>query len=842
MVHVTCNKKGTISKSLRSGHFLNAVEWEMREPKIREPSIRKHGPCHYSPLQHEHIIWGFTGLTYGLIDQWLEHLRVLDRHPRYKENLELDGFSYEEVKKRNDECFKLLRKLVDRHQVEIVGGSYSAPPMILIEGESNLRQILFGKNLIKQLFGVDVKCFAVQEGGMCINPQLPQMLKKTGYDSCILGCLADYHFVKGIGVDEIEIPTIMKSYHDPLPQNPDTISEIFKKCQDQPNRLVIPMPDWSWGAAKTGWINKAMKQKRLSMITASTFFSKHHPRRKSFLSEVEWKPETEIADLGAPRVAALLDIGYGCQVPKTNKRSENLLITAEKCQGIAAFLGFDPDFNRLEGCWKNLFNAQAHDVYFDGCIPSLKEWAINLSMRMANQAEQLLSEALDFIANNVDTELEVPGWHLNPVIVFNPLSWERTELVVLNQFFKSGEAYQVGLLDRRGEPVPHQIEDVTLYPDETIKTVKICLSADLPSLGYNTYYVCFSRHHKEVKFQTEGTRKKRRFIENEFVNVSCTYNGEIRIDDLATSREVFRGGFLTLHDEEGCDDSRKHPVSLKNVMIGKIQSKLAIEGCLRCGSFETTMTLGTNSRKVYFETTVRVSDAAIGDKVVWWCMHPESALSNNLIINLRGGTLSYDFPFGYGQKDSMMIFPLSWIDYSNDEWGVSVFHRGTHGFWIKGGEPFHMTNLWLWSQLEGQDWKKARLLPKSGEYTYQYAIMPHKKDSPIFHKASEYNNPPIAVETSLHSGSLPRKKSFININEKNVILSAIIPKPRNTIIRLYEILGQKTNFKMSLNLPVTRRIEKVDFTGQHVIEILNRHGNSMSTIMNPHDISCYSIG
>jgi hypothetical protein len=325
------------------------------------------------------------------------------------------------------------------------------------------------------------------------------------------------------------------------------------------------------------------------------------------------------------------------------------------------------------------------------------------------------------------------------------------------------------------------------------------------------------------------------------VKVHCTNNGEIRIEDLVTSQGVFSRCFLTLHDKEGSDDSRKHQARIKKVMIGEIKSKLIFEGQLRNCSYETTITLGKKSSKIIFETKIKISHGIIGDKVVWWCMHPESALGNNFIINMKEGTLSYDYPFGYSQTDSLMVFPLNWIDYSNDRFGVSVFHKGTHGFWIKRKDPLHMMNLWLWSQLEGQNWKTARLLPKNGEYTYQYAIMPHKKDSLVFSNAFEFSNPPIIVRTSPHSGFLPPQKSFITIDKKNVILSAIIPKPDKTIIRLYEVMGQKVDFNMLLRFPEILEIQKVDKADQHITQTLIKHGNSMSAILNQHEITCYSL-
>lgn len=806
---------------------------------------KKQRPCYYSALQHEHIIWGLTGLDYDLLDQWLEHLTVLEGHPSYKENIELDGFSYEAMENRNIGCLRLLKKLVDKEQTEIVGGTYSAPPMIIIDGESNVRQILLGKETIRRLFEVNVKSFAVQEGGICSHPQLSQILRQTGYDSCIIGCMNGYDFVQGQGVDGTAIPTIIKSCWEPLPRDPKTIPEMLKVYRNQPDRLIMPMPDWSWGAATPEWIEEARKQRNLVIVTASSFFTEHLPKHKHLISEVEWKPETKFTDLGAPRVAALLDIGCGCEIPKMNKHAENLLITAEKYQAIASFIGLNHKREELRNCWKTLFTAQAHDNYFDGTTPSLKAWAINLFTQAAKKAQALLLEALNHLAENVNTDLRVSGLNLNPLIIFNQLTWERTELVTFEQSFNIGEAKKIGLTDKHGNSVPHQIEDMKKYPDGSYKKIKMCFLAQLPSLGYNTYYVCSSKRSGEAEDQFIRTKQKRCSIGNEFVQVKCEKNGEIRISDLATSKEVFHGGFLTLHDQDGDDDSRQHPVKIKASESGEIRSNITLEGRFRRGSYQTAITVMKGSKKAYFKTKVKISDALIGKNVTWWCMRPESGLANNAILNIEGGTLWHDYPFGCSQTDSLMILPLNWIDYSNDKQGVSLFHSGTPCFWIKKREPLNLMNLWLWSPLASQlDWPKAKQLTRSGTYTYQYAVMPHAKnwmEGHVFHKALEYNNPPLIIRTSLHGGQLPKHKSFINIDKENVILSAFMPKTGHAMARLYEIYGRKVGFNMAFNLPDVSRVYEVDVIGNRK-RALTAMDRSLSAIIRPHEIVSYSLG
>lgn len=768
----------------------------------------------------------------------------MEKYPSYRENIELDGFSYEAMADRNINCLRLLKKLVNRRQIEIVGGTYSAPPMIIIDGESNIRQILLGKETIKRLFGANVESFAVQEGGICSHPQLPQILRQTGYNSCIIGCMNGYDSVQGQGVDGTAIPTIIKSYGDALPRDPKTIPDMLKAFRNQPDRLIMPMPDWSWGAATPEWIEEAKKQRNLVTVTTSTFFAEHLPKHKRLLSEVEWKTETKITDLGAPRVSALLDIGCGCEIPKMNKHAENLLITAEKYQAIASFTGLNTKPEELENCWTTLFTAQAHDNYFDGTTNKLKIWAADLYTQAAKKAQVLLTEALNYLAENVNTDLRVSGWELHPLVIFNQLTWKRTELITFEQSFKLGETETISLVDKQGNPVPHQIEDVKKYLDGSYKRIKMCFPAKLPSLGYDTYYVCSSKRSGEAEEQIASTKQRRYSIGNDFVQVKWQKNGEIRIRDLATSEDVFQGSFLTLHDQDGEDDSRQHPAKIRTSESGQIKSNVTLEGQFRRGTYQTAITVAKASREVRFKTKVKISDALIGKNVTWWCMHPESGLANNAILDIKGGTLWHDHPFGCIQTNSLMVLPLNWIDYSNCKQGVTLFHSGTPCFWIKQREPLTLMNLWLWSPLAPQlEWPKARQLVRSGTYTYQYAVMPHTKNwmkGHVFQKALEYNNPPLIIRTTLHDGSLPKQKSFIHINKENVILSALIPKTGHTMARLYEIYGRKTPFNLAFNFPEIPKVHKVDIVRTKK-RASTAGGRSLSTIIRPHEIANYSL-
>ena len=68
-----------------------------------------------------------------------------------------------------------LKKYLAEDKVELIAGSYSQPMATLFSGESSIRQIVVGHEVIRKALGVQVESFLEEEEFS--HPQLPQILK-----------------------------------------------------------------------------------------------------------------------------------------------------------------------------------------------------------------------------------------------------------------------------------------------------------------------------------------------------------------------------------------------------------------------------------------------------------------------------------------------------------------------------------------------------------------------------------------------------------------------------------------------------------------------------------------
>ena len=117
------------------------------------------------------------------------------------------------------------------------------------------------------------------------------------------------------------------------------------------------------------------------------------------------------------------------------------------------------------------------------------EWA-------RSEAGQILENASRSIASRIKTDRKKGI----PVVVFNSLSWDRTDIADFQVVFDEGETWSVAVHDADGHLVPFQYRMLSKYADGSIQSAKICLNAEqVPSIGYTTYYLKVSGKARSEK-------------------------------------------------------------------------------------------------------------------------------------------------------------------------------------------------------------------------------------------------------------------------------------------------------------------------------------------------------
>jgi hypothetical protein len=190
-----------------------------------------------------------------------------------------------------------------------------------------------------------------------------------------------------------------------------------------------------------------------------------------------------------------------------NRLAENAVLNAEKFGAIASFLGARYADKALDKAWQQLLFNQHHD----GITGPLCDRAYLDLMAGYRDALELASDALDrsmrYIGRFVDTAVLAPNERALPLLVFNSLNWERTDVVEAEANVpKAWKGFK--LVNDAGKAVP--LERV-IGSANRIRFI----AEQVPSVGYRTYFLVEAGGTPPEPERVAGTR-----IENEFLRIA----------------------------------------------------------------------------------------------------------------------------------------------------------------------------------------------------------------------------------------------------------------------------------------------------------------------------------
>jgi len=160
-----------------------------------------------------------------------------------------------------------------------------------------------------------------------------------------------------------------------------------------------------------------------------------------------------------------------------NRQNELLAAAAEEASVGASWLGGRSyPQERLNRAWRLVMAGQFHDSMAGTATPKSYEYIWNDDVVAMNQFSGVLTSATSAVASGMDTE----GKGI-PLVVFNPLSIAREDVVEADINFTFGATKAVRVLGPDGKEVPSQ-----LVGDSNGAT-KILFLAKIPSVGFAVY-------------------------------------------------------------------------------------------------------------------------------------------------------------------------------------------------------------------------------------------------------------------------------------------------------------------------------------------------------------------
>ena len=513
-----------------------------------------------------------------------------------------------------------IRELIRQGRVGS-GGSHSEPTETVISGEGIVRNILYGRLFHERVIGDAPLIYAPWDVfGHCA--QLSQILKKSRFLGAVWSkhILGFHAFFFHQSLDGTRMPHRRVSYSYPWR---DIATE-----QDFLDRLTCQLAEMkSYGFScdvridagdfkpPTGWMAGASAHLRdLTPRIIVTGQGMNEFMKRALR-------ETQERNLLVPTTARDMSY-YHLGTPLTrvefkiaNRLGENAIINAEKFGALAAHLGAKYPDLALDKAWRQLLLTQHHDAITGPCCDRVYFDAMASYREALDLSSEALGNALRYLAGAVDTRSAAPRGEAIPLVVFNPLNWDRTDVCRLTISLPRGWT-AARLVDQAGAEVPFDV--ISAKTQARSLTAEIAFVAEVPSLGYRTFYLVRSDGQLEAP-----APKHAALIENEFFRLKVDPKlggGIVSLYDKRVKRELLdasRGPgneVVALEEDPNRheppweiwttgpkDFSRDHPAQVE-VVAGRVSQRLIVRGRAKNSGRTQEIVLYRGLRRIDFIT------------------------------------------------------------------------------------------------------------------------------------------------------------------------------------------------------------------------------------------------
>ncbi len=753
-----------------------------------------------------------------------------------------EAATYEWMEQKYPEIFEKIKLKVKQGQWEIVGGMWVEPDCNLISGESWVRQLLFGKRYFKEKFGLEVDT-GWNPDSFGYNWNMPQLYTKSGIKRFITQKIRwndttvfPYFIFWWQGVDDTRLMTYFPPVgYTALVRMPEDIPNItrYEATTGYKKTLLLYGLGDHGGGPNREILNRVRSYKNLH-IAPQFIHSQSIDFLKNMTTDLKenipvWKDELYLEyHRGTYTTQA--------KVKKGNRKSESLLSSAEKLASIAFMMNDDYPQAELGKAWKTVLTNQFHDILPGSSITPVYRDALEDYEKAQEKINRVIRGSLKKIAAKIDTA-KVEGM---PLVIFNTLSWERTDLVSagIPLPVEDGEGdaakYSVQILDDEGKEVPLEI-----VPGCGASEVKVLFVAKkIPSLGYKTYsytvkekaaespkkgpdsgdFIQLENRFFALKINKKtgniaGLLDKR--LGKEFVEAGKEANVLQVYEDMPENWDAwdigYTGRWWELDKAESVslveDSAVRKVVKVVKNFLGLSKERYSPTEEFPSSFFTQYIILYNDLDRIDIET-----------EADWWEDH--MLLKAAFPVSVKNDYASYEIPFAsikrttrsetLWEKARYEVPALRWADLSDETGGISLLNDCKYGYDIHA-------NVMRISLLRAPTWPDP--MADRGKHTWIYSLYTHPGDvtkGNTIQRAQELNVPLQVKVTDKHSGTLPGNFGFFDIRSGGVILDTIkkAEDDNGIIIRFYESTGKEEQaelvcFKEPRKVYETDLMEKV---------------------------------
>ncbi len=780
-------------------------------------------------------------------------LQLMREYPEYTFSQSTAQY-YEWMEEKFPSLFAEIQKRVKEGRWELVGGMWVEPDLNMPDGESQVRQLLLGKRYFQEKFGVDVKV-GWNPDSFGYDWQLPQIYKKSGVDYFLTQKLRyndtnqlplklfwwqspdgsrvlsyfPHDLVQGTEATEVarDLPVAIK-----LNPGEDEMMHLYGPSLGR--LAVAPARDAIENGLSWGEPSKIFP--RVQFRTSQSFFNDMNARVATTGMPV-WNYQTFAAgktQLPAPLPGKIslpvwndeiyLEHHRGTYtsqaIQKSNmRRSEEWLLNAEKYSSLAWLGGLSYPGSQLTEAWKRKAFNEFHDVAAGTAIAAAYKDAQKDFDTVHWTANEATGNALKELDSHVNTAAH-PGV---PIIVWNPLSWNRTDIVSASVQMPQAEPNGISVLDDDNRPVLMQV----LSKDEATNTYHLLLKPkNVPSVGYTVLHAVPGQRKIDSDLTLSGSTMEnsllRVVLDPKTGCITSLYQKVARFESIVqgecgnmlqafvdNARSMTEVNLDSIRVEDAWNIDKDYDKQGTNLtMLTSIQT-------VERGPLREVIRITRNwSKSKFVQDITLYADVArvdVANDIDWHETHV--LLKASFPLTATSPVATYEIPYGSIERPTTRnnsieaarfeVSALRWADLGDSRHGLSLINDSKYGYDAKG-------NVLRLSLL------RAPLYPDPnsdrGRQQFSYSLYPHAdswKHADTVLRAYEFNYKLLASQIESHQGNLPATHSLVQVNPFNLVLTAMKKSEdgNSLILRFYEWAGKATHAKITVPAGASEAVE-----------------------------------
>ena len=431
----------------------------------------------------------------------------------------------------------------------LVGPWYTQPDLLVVSGEQLVRNLVTGIRTAREVGG-EMKCgYMADNFGMCA--QLPQIFRGAGIERAAMyrgpnpsgpeyKNLFEWRALDGSSVIVAHLlgPTgyLMFTWPYDVPDMPE--SYLLRALHYlAPHNLTKAMllPAGSDATEPHPSLPKVLQRLDEEFPNLSFRIASFNEYVDAALAEEPTLPVCQ-GTLRYPSRSCVGCISARLNQKRSNAEAYTVLENYAEPYSVLAWLltGRRYPGTSLDKAWWYLLENMTHDDMAGFCCDPVHEVMDTRFIESTRLAETLAIRGMKTIFERIKTPDKSDLLH-KPLVVFNPLPWQRTDLVEtlvyvdargrIDPPFQEGGYKSFEVHDSQGGLVPS-----TVFPEEGGRIRIRFIAENVPSLGYKTFLLVATKTEPNGGLVEEEIRE----IENEFLRLSFHEDGRFDLLDKET--------------------------------------------------------------------------------------------------------------------------------------------------------------------------------------------------------------------------------------------------------------------------------------------------------------------